>query len=117
MRILPVIFFVLTPSYAGAGDYDGIYRPQGNWAQGWDCENIGMDGGAIAIRDGRLEGVESLCSLDNPTPVRGLQATLYDAECAAEGDLYSYRIMIMRTANGIATVQLGGVVSHFEYCQ
>lgn len=42
---------------------DGLYYPQGYGA--WDCQTLGMDGGAVGVRDGMLHGVESSCRLDN----------------------------------------------------
>ena len=50
--------------------FDGLYRPAGSSGAGWTCDTafIGMDGGALAIRDGYLEGFENRCELTQPTP-------------------------------------------------
>lgn len=87
---------------AMAGPYDGTYG-----LEGWNCEQVGMDGGALAIRNGVFYGVESRCDLTNPVDVRGMNATLYDADCTGEGDVYSYRMMVMKTQQGITIVNDG----------
>lgn len=101
---------------AHGGPYDGIYRPDADWAEGWDCRSVGMDGGALEVRDGMFFGVESACELTNPVTVRDLDATLFDAVCSGEGESYGYRMMLMRTANGIATVRSGGEMSRLIRC-
>ena len=52
---------LLAPMAAAQG-IDGLYRPDAEWAEGWDCKTIGADGGAIAIRDGVFFGVETQCA-------------------------------------------------------
>ena len=49
---------ILAAAPALAGPYDGTYRPDADWAAGWDCQSVGMDGGALAVRDGTFFGVE-----------------------------------------------------------
>ncbi|WP_316302000.1 hypothetical protein [Aliisedimentitalea sp. MJ-SS2] len=98
---------LLAGTAAAAGPYDGIYRPDYPGAESWDCRTVGMDGGALAVRDGRLVGVESNCALTNPISIRGMAATLYDAECSGEGETYSRRMMLMTTQDGIAIIEDG----------
>lgn len=96
------------PSAVVAGPYDGIYRlDYPGAAESWDCRTVGMDGGALAVRDGRFLGIENICTLTNPVQVRGMAATLYDAECSGEGEVYSKRMMLMKTPDGIAVVEDG----------
>lgn len=109
MRSLILTLAVLAGPVGAAGPYDGLYRPDFDWAQGWDCQNIGSDGGALAIRDDTFFGVESACRLTNPVQVRDLPATLYDAQCSAEGETYNERIMLMTVAEGVAVSRIGGV--------
>ena len=42
-------------------EYDGLYYPTGR--TGWTCnpDHIGLDGGALSIDDGYLDGVENRC--------------------------------------------------------
>lgn len=114
MRISSVLFAVSLPCLASAGDYDGVYRPAGY--QGWDCKTIGSDGGALAIKAGQFFGVESACDLTNPTPVRGMDATLFDMICSAEGESYSERLMIMHSAEGGIVTIRNGYASALERC-
>ncbi len=105
--------FVATPALAGP--YDGTYRPDADWAAGWDCQSVGMDGGALAVQGGTFYGVESACRLTNPVPVRDMAATLYDAQCSGEGETYGYRLMLMTTPGGIAVIR-DGVVLALKRC-
>lgn len=95
-----------------AQSFDGVYRPKGS---SWDCTSIGSDGGALAIRDGVFYGVESACTLTKPTPVNGMSAMLYDAECNGEGESYGFRVMFMALGDGLAMIQ-DGAVSELERC-
>ena len=63
----------------------------------------------MCIRDSIYTGVENQCRLTNPVQVTGMDAVLYDAECAGEGETYSYRLMLMRLPDGIAVIQDGSV--------
>ena len=111
MRTLAVLL-ALTATPVWAQDFDGLYRPAGS---DWDCRSVGSDGGALSVRDGVLYGVESACSLTNPTRVNGMNAMLFDAECSGEGETYSYRVMLMQIAGGLAVIQ-DGSVSELERC-
>lgn len=97
----------LTGTAALAGPYDGLYRPDHAAGADWDCQSVGMDGGAIAVRGGVFHGVENSCELTNPVQVRGMAATLYDAVCSSEGEAYSYRMMLMATDTGIIAITDG----------
>ena len=63
----------------------------------------------MAIEGDLFKGVESQCKLTNPVPVTGMDAMLYDAECAAEGETYSYRMMLLRLPDGVAIIEDGAV--------
>lgn len=107
MRVLAGLVALLATPALAAGPYDGLYRPDQPWATGWDCRSVGSDGGALAIRDGALFGVESRCALTAPVPVRGMNATLYDALCTGEGETWSNRVMILATETGVVVIQDG----------
>ncbi|MCX7286767.1 MAG: hypothetical protein NTW20_04220 [Rhodobacterales bacterium] len=96
-----------TPLFAGP--FDGLYRPDQPWAESWDCRTVGSDGGAVAIEGDMFKGVESACKLTNPVPVTGMDAMLYDAECAADGETVSYRLMLLRLPEGVAVIEDGAV--------
>ncbi len=87
-----------------AGSLDGKYRPAGEEYSGWDCKNIGSDGGALAIEGNVIFGVESACTLNNPVNVNGMNAVLYDAQCAGEGYEWSERVMLMETDRGVYNI-------------
>ena len=115
MRIA-IIALILSAGPLAAGSYDGIYRPDADWAQGWDCTSIGMDGGALAIRDNTFYGVESACEMTNPTAIRDMDATLFDMQCSAEGDTYQARVMLMSTPEGVLVIRDGGDTSRLIHC-
>ena len=98
---------VLLPLPVAAGPFDGVYRPDG--MEGWDCQSIGSDGGALAVRDGVFYGVENACQLTNPVEVNGMSAVLYDAECNGEGESYAKRMMLMRVPERLAVIEDGFV--------
>ncbi|CAN1553705.1 hypothetical protein MCELHM10_02285 [Paracoccaceae bacterium] len=110
MRHTTLVTFLLTATPVFAGPYDGLYYPDGiGGAQGWDCVSVGSDGGAFAIQDDILHGVESQCRLTNPVAVNGMDATLYDAECMSEGEESSRRLMVLRLRDGVALIGDGYV--------
>jgi hypothetical protein len=117
MRVLVSVLIAMTGLAAPgfAGPFDGVYRPDQPWAENWDCVSVGSDGGALAIEGGIFKGVESQCQLTNPVPVTGMDAILYDAECASEGETYSYRMMLMRLPEGVAVIE-DGFVSQLKSC-
>ncbi|MCF6305998.1 MAG: hypothetical protein L3J33_11580 [Rhodobacteraceae bacterium] len=101
------IFLVLALTFTGiaanAQNFDGLYQPDIS-AANWSCQEsqIGMDGGALAIRGGFLYGVESRCALGNPRPITGMDAVQYTTICSAEGNKYTEEILISRTARGVS---------------
>jgi hypothetical protein len=68
-----------------------------------------MDGGALAIRDGVLEGVESKCALTAARPGSVAGATAYRALCSAGGEEYSGDLEIIRTDTGVRITREGQV--------
>jgi hypothetical protein len=110
-RVLAFFFAVLASSVV-AGPYDGLYAPSGF---NWNCKDIGMDGGALAMKDDEFFGVENTCKLSNPVGVRGMSATLFDANCSGEGETSSYRMMFLRTGTDL-TVIANGYALLLERC-
>lgn len=108
-------FAALLGTSAAAGPFDGTYQPAGYQ---WSCrsDQIGMDGGALSIQGDVLRGVENYCRLTRPTPVRDMNAVLYDAVCSAEGSQYSERVMLMRHRNGVYVMR-DGSVADWRPCQ
>jgi hypothetical protein len=100
-----VLALALAPGLAVATPYDGLYRPNYDFAASWDCTTVGMEGGALAIEDDRLIGVETGCELADPVEVRGMNAVLYDATCGGEGEVYEERVMLMAHAFGVYVIR------------
>lgn len=115
-RFAPFLVAVLATGAANATPYDGLYRPDAAWADYWNCKTIGLDGGAMSIAGNIYTAVENQCTLTNPTAIRGMDATLYDAECSAEGDDYVYRMMILKTDAGV-TIISNGYAAAWKRCQ
>ncbi|GAB4271782.1 MAG: hypothetical protein Kow0013_24810 [Pararhodobacter sp.] len=47
-----------------------------------------------------MTGLETACTMTNPVAVRGLNATLFDMNCAGEGETSSDRMMPMSDRDG-----------------
>lgn len=106
MRVIWAAALCCFGSALAAGTYDGIYQPAG---MSWSCKraDIGMDGGAMAVQNGSFYRIESVCKMTNPVTVRGMNATLFDAVCTGEGESYSFRMMLMKTGDGLVFVEDG----------
>lgn len=107
MRLAFLMVMAATPALA----FDGLYRPDEPWAEGWDCQTVGMDGGALAVQDGKFYGVENTCELTNPTAIRGMDGILYDAVCTGEGMTATLRMMLMQVEGGLAVIRDGSVTT------
>jgi hypothetical protein len=62
-------------------------------AQEWCIPGDGCTGPEPITPDG-FNTCEETCSLRNPVPVRGMDATLYDVSCRGDSLNYEYRTMI-----------------------
>lgn len=93
-----VILSVFAAGNLEAQNIDGLYHPVGT---SWSCsaDQIGMEGGALAILDGVFEGVENRCDLTSPVALEN--GTRFTAVCSAEGETYQEPITITPTANGV----------------
>ncbi|MEP1767187.1 MAG: hypothetical protein ABJJ53_11190 [Sulfitobacter sp.] len=114
--LLSLLLMAVSAVGAGAGPYDGRYRPIGPEGDTWDCTSVGEEGGAILLNSSFFFAVGSRCSLRDPVPVVGMDATLYDAICRTDGAPWHRRIMIMRSENGITVVQKGARISKLQSC-
>ena len=95
---------------------DGLYKPRGPEFAGWDCTSVGADGGAIEIRNLELQGVESFCRMTNPVRVTGMDALLFDMECAGEGAEWDERAMFLAADFGLYYIE-NGFVAEWERCE
>lgn len=108
--IAALSLFITAPLHAQS--IDGLYQPSGSE---WSCspDQIGMDGGALAIQNGVFEGVENRCELTNPQPDG--RGTIFSAVCSAEGSTYEQQMTITPTANGVS-IQRDGFTSYWKRC-
>ncbi|MGB7318617.1 MAG: hypothetical protein WBC85_11690 [Planktotalea sp.] len=115
MRAL--LFSLMTfPALLSAEGYDGLYHPEGQ--RGWLCDvpSLGQDGGALAIREGKLFGVENTCEMSNPVSVRDMDAVLYDLECSSEGEITNERVLVARSDTGVIVLR-NGFAAHWRTCE
>ncbi|SHH06532.1 hypothetical protein SAMN05444003_1911 [Cognatiyoonia sediminum] len=84
------------PSVLAAGPFDGLYIQAANS----ECGLVGVDGGALEIRDGIFYGVEVQCRMTEPVNVNNMDAILYTMQCSGEGQTWFERAMLMKPAQG-----------------
>ena len=89
---LAVIAFAATA--AAASPYDGVYKQVANA----ECALVGVDGGALEIREGIFYGVGAECRMTRPVNVVDMEATLYTMQCTGEGSNWTERAMLMKPA-------------------
>ena len=85
-----------------SGPYEGLYF-SGN--SSCNVNMVQTDGGPVKIKDDVFFVVEMGCELSNPTKIRGMSATIYDAKCSGEGEHWDWRIILMKSYNGIYLIQ------------
>jgi hypothetical protein len=97
---------------AHAQSIDGLYQPAGS---SWSCsaDQIGADGGALAIRNGVFDGVENRCTLTAPV-IAGI-GTRFTAVCSAEGSTYSEPMTITPTDDGVQ-IDRNGATANWIRC-
>lgn len=106
-----VIATTSSPAISQVGSaFDGLYFPDGS--TGWTCnpDHIGLDGGALGIGGGYLDGLENRCELTNPQPALG-DGTSFTALCSAEGETYADVVTITKTGAGVRINRNGASVA------
>lgn len=114
---LSLIWLAASAVAVGAGPYDGRYRPDHPSGDSWDCTSIGKDQGAVLLTSNIFFALGTRCTLRDPVGVTGMDGTLYDAICRADGEPWQRRIMIMKTDSGIAVIQKGGHINLLRRCE
>lgn len=105
--------FTLIPTLAAATPYDGVYKQTVTS----DCGSIGVDGGALEIREGIFYGVELQCRMSRPVSVVDMNATLYDMQCSGEGQNWTERAMVMKKAEADGIIMVwDGYAFVYEAC-
>lgn len=94
---------------------EGLYRPTGAIGESWSCdpEFIGQDGGALAILDGYLEGLENRCALSDPEPDG--DGIRFMSTCSAEGSEYREVVVITKCDDGVI-IERGGSPIRWSRC-
>ena len=70
----------------------------GAFADDWCIPGDGCTG-PEPIRGNRFSTCEEECTMSNPVPVRGLDATLYDVSCKGDWGGLEYRMMLGKHEN------------------
>ncbi len=104
---------LLLPALATAAPYDGVFKQSANA----ECGLIGVDGGALQIKDGIFYGVESECRMTRPVNVVDMDATLYTMQCTGEDTVWTERAMLMndKQSDGIIMVW-DGYAFRYDRC-
>ncbi|MEP1613826.1 MAG: hypothetical protein ABJL72_18135 [Roseobacter sp.] len=99
--------------FANAQNLDGLYQPSGS---SWSCspDQVGMDGGALSIQGGVINGVENRCDLT--VPIDTGNGTRFTAVCSTEGSTYEEPILISPTRNGVS-IERGGDTVYWTRCE
>ncbi len=105
-----IVVALLLPVAAAAGPFDGLYRPNYDWASAWDCTSVGIDGGALAVEGETLRAVDNSCTLTDPVDIRDMEAVLYDAACTGAAGASEGRIILMLHDFGIYVIRDGFVL-------
>lgn len=105
MRKALALMICLVGSTVAADTFDGVYRQVANA----DCSLIGVDGGAVEIRDGVFHGVETDCRMADPVDVIDMDGVLYRMQCSNGDTQWTERAMLMHKAerDGIIMVWNG----------
>ncbi len=103
----------LTAAPGAATPYDGLYRSTGEA----DCGQVGVEGGALRIRDGLFEGIGSACQMTRPVDVVDMDATLYTMECTAGDTRWTERALLMKAAQDEGLIMLwNGYAFRYASC-
>lgn len=94
----------------------GLYVPDGMEAF-WDCQSVGQDGGAVAIRGSQILGVENACALKDPVPVPGMDAVRYNRTCSGEGTTYDAGPVILTPTDRGVGLMFDGFVTEWIRCR
>ncbi|MFG6572152.1 hypothetical protein ACGYLO_11160 [Sulfitobacter sp. 1A13353] len=70
----------------------------------------------VKITGNRISFIESTCTLENPTSLRGMpEAKLYDKTCSGEGSTWSERVLIGKDGDDLM-IYTRGYVSTYQSC-
>ncbi|WP_092783148.1 hypothetical protein [Jannaschia pohangensis] len=96
-------------SPASLARLQGLYRLSSSWS--CRADQIGMDGGAMAVEGDKLMAVESVCTLGSPSPVGATGAVLTRAECSGEGEAFSEDMILFRDDTSLTIIRPAGKIT------
>lgn len=115
--LLRMVFFLsvgLLPCAVMAEAFDGVYKQTANS----ECGLVGVDGGAVEIRDGIFYGVEVECRMTRPVNVLQMDAQLFTMQCSGEDQAWTERAMLMKPAEDDGIIMLwDGYAFVYEACE
>ena len=92
MRLAAALCVLALPNIAIAGPFDGVFKQVANA----DCGLVGVDGGALEIKDDIFYGVEMQCRMTRPVNVTDMDATLYTMQCSGGDQVWTERALLMQ---------------------
>ena len=92
MRLAAALCALALPNVAFAGPFDGVFKQVANA----DCGLVGVDGGALEIKDDIFYGVEMQCRMTRPVNVTDMDATLYTMQCSGGDQVWTERALLMQ---------------------
>lgn len=113
MRGAWLVALMAATSAAAQDGFEGTYRPTIDA----DCARVGETGGALQIADGVFHGLETECQMTMPTPVRDMDAVLYDMSCSGGGTDWQERALFMNAADGGLIMVWNGFAFHYDRCE
>jgi len=103
----------LFPAALSADIFDGVYRQTANA----ECGLVGVDGGALEIRNGIFYGVEVQCRMTKPVNVIDMDAVLYTMQCSGEDQAWVERAMLMKPAESDGLIMVwNGYAFVYDAC-
>ena len=107
------IVFATLPGLVLAGPFDGVYKQTANA----ECALVGVDGGALEIKDGIFYGVDVECRMTRPVNVVDMDAMLFTMQCTGDDTVWTERAMLMedKESDGVIMVW-NGYAFRYDRC-
>lgn len=104
------------PVAAQSLDLDGVHRWLGS-DPATACDTSVYNDGQMTIDGATVAFIETSCKLGDPVAIRDMpEGTLYDAVCNGEGDIWTERMLVYKTFDGIAILSRGAVRT-YQRCE
>ena len=92
--------------------FNGLYGQKG-----WRCDanQVGNDGGAIAVQNGFFHLIESRCQSVDAHPILNGMATEFELVCLGEGAIYGRDAVVVKISTGMI-LALDGAATFWQEC-